>query len=70
MIGATGAIEFLLGLIALNEGVAPPILNHLDRDPECNLPLALSPQSFDAEILVSSSFAFGGLNAVLIAGRA
>lgn len=70
MIGATGAIEFLLGLMALNEGVAPPVLNHLDRDPECDLPLALTAQPLDAEILVSSSFAFGGLNAVLIAGRA
>jgi len=66
MIGAAGAIEFLLGLVALAEGVAPPVLNHLGVDPECDLPLVLEPAAFAAHVLVSSSFAFGGLNAVLI----
>lgn len=66
MIGAGGAIEFLLGVKALEEGVAPPVLNHLGADPDCELPLALSPQPIDSAILVSNSFAFGGLNAVLI----
>ncbi|WP_454798095.1 beta-ketoacyl-[acyl-carrier-protein] synthase family protein [Novosphingobium lindaniclasticum] len=70
MIGATGAMEFLLGLMALVEGTAPPVLNHLGPDPECDLPLALEPQSFSAEVLISNSFAFGGLNAVLVGRRA
>lgn len=70
MIGATGAMEFLLGMIALNEEVAPPVLNHLGPDPECDLPLALERQSFAPEALISSSFAFGGLNAVLVGKRA
>lgn len=66
MIGAGGAIEFLLGVKALEEGAAPPVLNHLGADPDCELPLALSPQPIGSAILVSNSFAFGGLNAVLI----
>lgn len=70
MIGATGAMEFLIGLLALAGKVAPPVLNHLGPDPDCDLPLALQPEDFEAEILVSSSFAFGGLNAVLVGRRA
>lgn len=70
LIGAGGAIEFALGLKALAAGLAPPVLNHLGPDPDCaGLPLVLSPEPLDRRVLVSNSFAFGGLNAVLI-GRA
>jgi nodulation protein E len=70
LLGAGGAIEFVLGVLALKEAVAPPILNYLGPDPECDLPLALSAcQPFEADALVSNSFAFGGLNSVLIAKR-
>lgn len=70
MIGATAAMEFLLGLLALREGTPPPVLNHLGPAPDCDLPLVLQPQAFEAEALVSASIAFGGLNAVLIGRRA
>jgi nodulation protein E len=70
MIGATGAIEFLLGLKALAENVAPPVLNYLEPDPDCELPLVLEAQAFEPDVLISSSFAFGGLNAVLVGRRA
>ena len=71
LLGAGGAIEFLVGVLALREGVAPPIQNYLGLDPDCDLPLALGEtQAFEAEALVSNSFAFGGLNSVLIARRA
>ncbi len=66
LIGATAALEFILGMKALLEGVAPPVLNCTDPDPECALPLALAPMGIDHDVLVSNSFAFGGLNAVLI----
>lgn len=71
LLGAGGAIEFLLGVLALRDGVAPPIQNYLGPDPECDLPLVLGKaEAFEAEALVSNSFAFGGLNSVLIARRA
>ncbi len=66
LIGASGALEFLIGMKALTEGMAPPILNHLGSDPDCELPLALEPTVIGHDVLVSNSFAFGGLNAVLI----
>lgn len=70
LLGGAGAIEFLIGVLALREGLAPPVLNYLGPDPACDLPLALgAPQRLDAEVLVSNSFAFGGLNSVLIARR-
>lgn len=69
MIGATGAMEFILGMVALTHRVAPPVLNHLGPDPACTVPLVLTPQAIEQAVLVSNSFAFGGLNAVLI-GRA
>ncbi|MEZ5654906.1 MAG: beta-ketoacyl-[acyl-carrier-protein] synthase family protein [Sphingobium sp.] len=70
MIGAGGAIEFLLGMKALKEGIIPPTLNYLGPDPDCDAPLALTSERFEADTLVSNSFAFGGLNAVLIGRRA
>lgn len=70
LIGASGALELLIGLVALREGVAPPVLNHLGADPACDVPLALAPQAIRHTHLVSNSFAFGGLNAVLIGRRA
>jgi len=67
LIGGSGAVEFVIGMKALAEGLAPSVLNYLGPDPECgDLPLALAPQAIEHDTLVSNSFAFGGLNAVLI----
>jgi nodulation protein E len=69
LIGGGGALELLLGIEALRNGLAPPVLNYLGPDPECEVPLALEPTPIALEAVVSNSFAFGGLNAVLIARR-
>ena len=70
LIGAGGALELLIGLLALERGMAPPVLNWLGPDPACDVPLALAPEPIDHAALVSSSFAFGGLNSVLVVRRA
>ena len=71
LLGAAGAMGFLLGVAALREGIAPPILSYLGPDPQCDLPLVLGQaEDFNVEALVSNAFGFGGLNAVLIARRA
>ncbi|NIJ06693.1 nodulation protein E [Sphingomonas vulcanisoli] len=70
LIGGSGALEFLLGLKALQAGRAPAILNHVGDDPACDIPLALARSDIAYDHLVSNSFAFGGLNAVLIGRRA
>jgi nodulation protein E len=69
LIGGSGALELLLGLKALQAGLAPPVCHHLGRDPECDVPLALASTPIDYDHVVSNSFAFGGLNAVLIGRR-
>ncbi len=67
LIGGGGALEFLIGILALRYGLAPPVLNWIGPDPACDVPLALQPTPLACEALVSNSFAFGGLNAVLVA---
>ena len=70
LLGGAGAIEFILGVLAIQRGIAPPVLNYLGPDPECEIPLALGEaKAVDYEVLVSNSFAFGGLNSVLVARR-
>ena len=69
MLGATGAMEFLIALVALNKQMAPPIVGFLGPDPECDLPLVLEPEPIACDVTVSTSFAFGGLNCVLIGRR-
>ena len=66
--GAGGALEFILGLRALRQRLAPPVLNYLEPDPDCRLPLALAAgQRADQAVLLSNSFAFGGTNCSLAA---
>jgi nodulation protein E len=69
MLGASGAMEFILGIKALTTGFAPPLVNFIAPDPNCQLPLVLAPEPIGYRTLVSNSFAFGGLNSVLIAQR-
>jgi nodulation protein E len=70
LFGGAGAIEFLIGVLAIQRGLAPPVLNYLGPDPECDVPLVLGEtRAIDYQVLVSNSFAFGGLNSVLMAKR-
>jgi nodulation protein E len=69
MLGATGAMELLIAIEAMNAHVAPPILGFLGPDPQCDLPLVLAAESIACEAIMSASFAFGGLNCVLIARK-
>jgi 3-oxoacyl-(acyl-carrier-protein) synthase len=71
LIGAGGALEFALSILAMNSGSLPPTA-HLDvPDPQCNLdfiPLK-ARHGCDIEAVMSNSFAFGGSNASLVARR-
>jgi nodulation protein E len=65
-LGAAGAIEAVATVLALRNGVLPPTANYMQPDPECDLdviPNQSRPAA--AEVALSQSFAFGGLNAVL-----
>jgi 3-oxoacyl-[acyl-carrier-protein] synthase II len=69
LLGAAGALEFVIALCALESGVLPPTM-HLDEpDPECDLDYVpgIARRGVALEAVMSNSFAFGGTNAVLIA---
>jgi nodulation protein E len=67
LIGAATAVQGVIGLIALREGLAPPILNMLEPDPECDLDLVLgAARPIEAQAMLLNSFAFGGLNTSLV----
>jgi nodulation protein E len=69
-LGAAAALECLAAIVALRDGVLPPTANFNERDPECDLDV-IPNQSREAQVeyAMSNSFAFGGLNAVLVLRR-
>jgi nodulation protein E len=67
LIGAATALQGVIALMGLRDGLAPPILNMLEPDPECALDLVLGEaRPIDAEAMLLNSFAFGGLNTSLV----
>lgn len=65
-LGAAGALEMLATVLAVSNDVAPPTMNYLGPDPECDLdyvPNEARPMKIRAAL--NNSFAFGGLNAVV-----
>ncbi|MDP2519011.1 beta-ketoacyl-[acyl-carrier-protein] synthase family protein [Shimia thalassica] len=66
LIGGTGAVELLAGIMALREGVIAPTIGYEEHDPECALDVVPN-EARDAKVdaVLSNAFAFGGLNAVI-----
>ena len=62
-LGAAGALEAVLTVQALRDGVVPPTLNLKDLDSEIDLDVvAAQPRRGDYRYAVSNSFGFGGHN--------
>ncbi len=65
-LGASGAIELIACVNALNHGVIPPTIGYNTADPECDLdvtPNKAVERKVDA--VISNAFAFGGMNSVI-----
>ncbi|WP_303316780.1 beta-ketoacyl-ACP synthase II [Flavivirga abyssicola] len=69
LLGAAGAIEAISVILAMENGVVPPTINHttIDEsiDPELNLTLNKA-QKRDVKVAMSNTFGFGGHNACVV----
>jgi beta-ketoacyl-acyl-carrier-protein synthase II len=70
LLGASGALEAIVCILAINHGIIPPTLNLTHPDPECDLDYVPNKaRSVEITTAVSNSFGFGGHNSVLIFRR-
>jgi 3-oxoacyl-[acyl-carrier-protein] synthase II len=69
-LGASGAIEVAITALALARQWLPPTLNLVQPDPACDLDyLPAGAEGRGAEVAVSNSFGFGGINAAVVLRR-
>lgn len=69
-LGAVGAIEMIVAINALRERIAPPTINFLGVDDKLGIdPVGNVARPFSGDAVMSNSFAFGGINASLVARR-
>jgi acetyl-CoA/propionyl-CoA carboxylase carboxyl transferase subunit len=62
-VGAVGAVESILTVLALRDGIIPPTLNLKNLDPEIDLDVvAGEPRTGDFKYAINNSFGFGGHN--------
>jgi 3-oxoacyl-[acyl-carrier-protein] synthase II len=65
-LGASGAIEAAITLLALGAGCLPATSNLFNLDPACDLNVLREPLSARPAAALSTSFGFGGMNAALV----
>ena len=66
-IGAAGALEAIITILALKKGILPPTINYFQPDPDLDLDyIPNEARKSDTRIALSNSFGFGGHNATLV----
>ena len=66
MMGATGAVEAIASVMALNEGIIPPTINYKEKDEECDLNYTVNKaENVAVDYAISTSLGFGGHNACI-----
>jgi len=72
LLGAAGAIESIACLMAINQSIIPPTINHFVDDPELDPKLNLTfnkSQNREVKIALCNTFGFGGHNFSIILGK-
>jgi 3-oxoacyl-[acyl-carrier-protein] synthase II len=70
MLGAAGAVEFLVSSLVVREGIIPPTINYCTPDPECDLDYTPNTaRNREVTAALSNSFGFGGHNVTLAVQR-
>ncbi|MGB2875640.1 MAG: beta-ketoacyl-ACP synthase II [Gaiellaceae bacterium] len=68
--GAAGAIEAMMCVLAVKEGVLPPTINYHQPDPVCDLDYVPNEaREADVEVALSNAMGLGGHNACVLIGR-
>ncbi|EAL5666014.1 beta-ketoacyl-ACP synthase [Campylobacter jejuni] len=66
-LGAAGAIEAVVSVMVLRDGVVPPTINQLVKDDECDLDYIPNiSRKVDLKVVMSNSFGFGGTNGCVV----
>lgn len=69
-LGASGALEAVVSVLAIAEGFIPPTIHCETPDPECDLDyVTTGARPVAPDVVLSNSFAFGGNNTAVIFGR-
>ena len=69
-LGAAGAIEAVIAIMAMDQGIIPPTINQTDRAPECDLDYTPNnARNCELNAVMSNSFGFGGTNGSVIFKR-
>ena len=67
LLGAAGAVEAIICVKAMEEGVVPPTINYKEKDEECDLDIVPNePRKEEINIAMSNSLGFGGHNSTVI----
>ena len=67
MLGAAGAVEAIVSLLSIKEGIIPPTINYETPDEELDLDYVPNvAKKIDVQVALSNSLGFGGHNATLI----
>lgn len=70
LLGASGGVEFVVGVMACLHSVVPPTINLDNQDPDCKLDYVPNvAREMPVKCMLSNSFGFGGHNACLVLGR-
>ena len=69
-LGAAGAVEAAISLLAMQNGIIPPTINQISKDPDCDLDYVSNvARKAKLDCVMSNNFGFGGTNASLIFKR-
>jgi 3-oxoacyl-[acyl-carrier-protein] synthase II len=70
LLGASGGVELVVAVLAIQRGVIPPTINYHRPDPECDLDYTPNQaRQRKLTVAMSNSFGFGGHNASLVVGQ-
>ena len=71
LFGAAGAVEAMMCVRALHEGVLPPTINYRNPDPDCDLDYVPNEaRRVQVDVALSNAMGLGGHNACVLLGRA